>query len=79
MCNGTSAQIIAALSCQVDYTELRNTFGLLLGDSIVFVVKAKNAIGWGPLSTINSVQDIVRTEPLMPLSVVQEGSLTNDF
>jgi hypothetical protein len=38
-----------------------------------------NSIGWGPLSSDNVVQDIVRTEPLSPLTTVKEGSLTNDL
>jgi hypothetical protein len=44
----------------------------------VFKVRAKNSKGWGSYSIVNQLYDIVRTEPLAPLTVVTEGSLTDD-
>ena len=61
------------------YTSLRQApFNLVLGDEITFKIRATNVIGWGPYSEVNTVRDIVRTEPLAPLTQVTEGSLTDD-
>jgi hypothetical protein len=35
-------------------------------------------INWGDYSVDNTVYDVVRTEPLSPLTLVLEGPLTDD-
>jgi hypothetical protein len=42
------------------------------------MVGAANIIGFGPYSQLNSVIDIVKTEPLKPLTLVAEGPETDD-
>jgi hypothetical protein len=37
-----------------------------------------NVIGWGPYSPINTLTQVIRTEPLSPLTKVTEGPLTDD-
>lgn len=41
-------------------------------------MKAKNVIGWGPYSVSPTIKDLVRTEPLSPLTEVTEGIQTDD-
>ena len=53
-------------------------FGLALGDEIFYRVRAQNVIGWGDYSNPNTVVQILKTEPLQPLTLVQEGPLTDD-
>ena len=66
--------------CSVAYTELRSaTFDLVLGDTVVAQVKARNEIGFGDYSSLTEVglTDIVRTEPLQPPTLVTEGAATD--
>ena len=53
-------------------------FPLYLGNDVVFQIRAKNVIGWGVYSGTNPVIDIVRSEPLAPLTEIVEGELTDD-
>ena len=65
--------------CLVTYQELRsNDYGLQIGQLIEVRVRAINEIGPGSFSTVNTVGDIIRTEPLSPLSALAEGSSTDD-
>jgi hypothetical protein len=45
---------------------------------VIFVVKARNTIGWGPYSVSPQIKDLIKTEPLSPLTEVTEGSQTDD-
>jgi len=78
-CDGSDSGIIAARACDVTYTELRSaTFGLVLNDLVQAQVRARNQIGWGEFSTLNTVGDLVKTEPKVPPSAITEGDDTND-
>lgn len=78
-CDGATSDVLNNRYCQITYVSLRQApFNLQLGDEIVFQTRATNIIGWGPYSVENIILDIVRTEPLQPLTVVTEGSLTDD-
>jgi hypothetical protein len=71
--------VVTNRECNVPYDYLRGTdYNLVLGDDILFQVKAMNVIDWGPLSVTNTVIQVVKTEPLSPLTMVTEGELTDD-
>lgn len=79
ICDGSTLSVVSNRACEVAYVHLRQSpYNLELGDDIVFEVKATNAVGWGPYSSLNTVKDLVRTEPLSPLTQVTEGALTDD-
>lgn len=79
LCNGSEYEIVESRSCKIAYADLRQEpFNLVLGDEIIFVVKARNTIGWGPHSISLQSKDVVRTEPLPPLTLVTEGIQTDD-
>lgn len=78
-CDGSLQSVVESRSCTLAYTHLRDTeYTLELSDSILFQVRAQNVKGWGPYSSYNTVIDVVRTEPLAPLTQVTEGALTDD-
>ena len=61
--------------CLVTYQELRSVdFALMLGNLIEVRIRAINEIGPGPFSTLNTVGDIVRTEPQSPPNSPTEGT-----
>lgn len=70
--------ISTALSCNIAYTELIGSFGLVLADKVLFKVRAKNAFGWSAYSVVNTGTDVVKTEPLAPPTKIAEGLLTDD-
>jgi hypothetical protein len=44
----------------------------------LFIVRARNTIGWSLFSVTPFVKDIVRTAPQAPLTKILEGPLTDD-
>ena len=73
------SKVVPTRLCDVDYYYLRDMdYPLYLGNEIIFKVRARNTIGWSEFSTTNSVADIVKTEPLAPLTEIEEGELTDD-
>lgn len=78
-CDGANSAVVETRSCAISYSELRaEPFNLVLGDEIIFVVKAKNEIGWSSYSVSPSIKDVIRTEPISPLTTVEEGIDTDD-
>jgi len=63
----------------VPYLTLQDApYSLELGEQILFIVKAKNVIGWGSYSVTVSDADVVKTVPLVPFTKVTEGIMTDD-
>jgi hypothetical protein len=52
-CDGTEAEVITSRTCKISYEELRyDPYLLSLGDPVIFIVRARNVIGWSPYSLI---------------------------
>lgn len=77
-CDGDVLGVVR--ECNVAYAELRSsTFELVLGDTVIAQVRARNEIGFGEYSSLSEagLTNIVRTEPLQPSTPVMEGSATD--
>lgn len=65
-CDGSSAAIIAAATCDVPLTHLINSYGLQLEDLVVVRITASNSEGSSGASTVNSSGARIATEPQSP-------------
>lgn len=78
-CDGANLEVVETRACTIPYSELLAApYSLTLGEEILFIVKAKNSIGWGTFSITPTIKDTVKTHPLAPLTKVIEGALTDD-
>ena len=62
-CDGTSAAIVAALSCSVQMVTVAATTGLSIDSLIRVRVRAHNSNGWGAYSELNTVGATIEKPP----------------
>lgn len=79
-CNGALESVYTSRTCLVSYAELIDPlkFDLDLNDPIEVKIRGKNEIGFGLQSHLTDGDDVVRTKPLKPPTIIQEGPLTDD-
>ena len=64
LCDGSISLVMSQLYCIVPVANLRiSPFNLIKLDLITAIVRAHNSRGWSANSTVNTVGEIVRTEP----------------
>jgi hypothetical protein len=75
-CDGSSAPVMAALSCSWPMSSLSSTYSYATGDLVSFAARAYNSDGWGAYSNPNTAGATIMTLPAA-MGTPIEGALTS--
>jgi hypothetical protein len=76
-CDGSSAAVRAELRCRIPVSTLTAApFALTSGATVVAIVQARNARGWGPYSAPNTVGAVISTVPHQMAAPVRDSAAT---